>query len=555
MRRGLLAGLLWLMAGAVAAQQPPTYPPQFFPGMAATGAVPHVAANAALAAAATATYPQGVWRDHYATGGTADGPLFFQPQAGTCAANSLVNDGGNCVDGPDGNSWKALHQNNVLNVKEFGALGNNSTDDTAAIQAAVNAAATGPNIAQDYIVVPAGNYCFKTSGGVTNSTQNLTFQAQGNVIWKSCGNTDTTILTLNARGTAILGSFAIQGLNSPTTTQPAFVLGSSCIECVVGDRVVAQYGTYPLQNAAPDAKIWLRASNGYGSAVAYNSGNAFWLRNKFDQSYPEGAPPAAPYTLTAWTANHTYHATDLVTIGSPSWILQETAGSCTSGSGSAPAVAAYGTPITDNSCSWLLVSPYTYYALQIDTGSTVNFVDKLDATGSYTCSVALTKTGASAPQMTTLRDINAGQPLSAGVCANFGSGLTIQGGLATNCVLVGCKGVQIASGFGAQAYIGAGFLAFGNRIDVSIEGGMGILVSGASLHGATSECVDVAANVNDFVISSNDLTNSGTWGSCTVPVKVESGTSTRYSITNNATSGIAVVDGGSATGKDVHGNN
>lgn len=66
----------------------------------------HVASNAELAATPTEYYPTGVWRDDYAAGFGA-GPLWFTPLTGTCAANSLVNDGGSCVDAAGGNSWKA----------------------------------------------------------------------------------------------------------------------------------------------------------------------------------------------------------------------------------------------------------------------------------------------------------------------------------------------------------------------------------------------------------------------------------------------------------------
>lgn len=129
---------------AASAQVPPVQPP---PGVAASGngitvpdwytntlTAPHVPDNATLAAKSAANYPQGIWRDHHAAGGFADGPVFFDAQTGTCAANSLVNDGGGCVDGAGGNSWKASFTR--LNVKAFGALGNNGTDDGPAINKA-----------------------------------------------------------------------------------------------------------------------------------------------------------------------------------------------------------------------------------------------------------------------------------------------------------------------------------------------------------------------------------------------------------------------------------
>lgn len=108
-------------------------------------AMPHVATNAALAATANGSYPYGVIRDHYATGGAADGPLFFMPQTGTCAAASLVNDAGNCVDSTsgDGNSWKALHKDGIYDFREFGcAVGNSACDAATTAAAALVAKST-----------------------------------------------------------------------------------------------------------------------------------------------------------------------------------------------------------------------------------------------------------------------------------------------------------------------------------------------------------------------------------------------------------------------------
>ncbi len=548
-RLTLPAVLVSVLPSLAMAQVPPIQSP---PGMAVDasnavlpgalsnlGGMPHVATNAALAAATTAGYPNGVWRDHYATGGTADGPLFFQPLTGTCAANGWVNDGGDCVNDAGTNSFKAVHRNNTLNVKEFGASGGGSVDATAAIQAAVTAAQNAtPGIYYDYVIFPSGNYCVSTAGGVTATGPRLALVGYGNVIIKVCGAHDTTVLTLNGLQESIQ-NLQIQGYNSPTATTPALALGSSCVECVVDSRTIAQYGYRAIDNAAPDAKIWARASLSYGLSVARGTAGAFWLRNKFDQPYPTNTAPTGNPTLAAWNgASHVYAANDLVTIGSGAWVLQATTG-CTS-SGSEPAVAAYGTAISNGSdaCVWQLAGPGTYFALQLDTGAGPAFVDKLDATGSFTYSVGLTNYGGgTGPQLVTLRDINAGTPLSGGVLAGHGQGLFIEGGSATNCVLAGCAGVTIGAGWSDKTHIGDGFIAYGNPIGVSVAGGVGLVMNGASIHGASAECVDIAAGVTKFAITGNDFSTGPTWGTCAVAVKVEAGASDYYSITDNIVHG------------------
>jgi hypothetical protein len=80
-------------------------------GSGAVAAIPVATTNAALAATPQATTTR-VMR----LGITAQGdspPLVFNGQTGTCAAAGLANDIGSCVNGPDGNSWKASFEGQV----------------------------------------------------------------------------------------------------------------------------------------------------------------------------------------------------------------------------------------------------------------------------------------------------------------------------------------------------------------------------------------------------------------------------------------------------------
>jgi hypothetical protein len=131
----------------------------FVQGAVSTTAAPHVPTNAVLAASATSKYPTGVWRDDYAANAGA-GPLWFTPLTGTCAANSLVNDGGNCVDAAGGNSFKS-HYINVVNVAQFGTDLSGATNSLSTLQAAKNVAvAAGGSFG---LFFPCGSYLI--SGG------------------------------------------------------------------------------------------------------------------------------------------------------------------------------------------------------------------------------------------------------------------------------------------------------------------------------------------------------------------------------------------------------
>lgn len=100
------------------------------------GVVPNVPDTAALASADTTRYPNGVLRTDYAAGNGAP-PLFFKPQAGTCTTNSMVNDGGSCINNASGGSWKAIYAGPIRDVRQYGAHCDNTNDDHLPIQAAI----------------------------------------------------------------------------------------------------------------------------------------------------------------------------------------------------------------------------------------------------------------------------------------------------------------------------------------------------------------------------------------------------------------------------------
>ena len=93
---------------------------------------PRVATNAALQAASTANFPAGLWREDFAAGNGAP-PLFYYPSGSACSLNSGAGDNGSQVQSADGKCWLARFPSGVMDVAEFGAAGNGTTDDEAAI--------------------------------------------------------------------------------------------------------------------------------------------------------------------------------------------------------------------------------------------------------------------------------------------------------------------------------------------------------------------------------------------------------------------------------------
>lgn len=101
-------------------------------------AVASVPDTASLKQAPTGTSPFGLWRLDYARG-TGAPPLYFVPQAGTCANNGMTDDGGGCVDTTvgDGNSWKAVFPTGRFDIREFGAKSDNHTPADGAVAATI----------------------------------------------------------------------------------------------------------------------------------------------------------------------------------------------------------------------------------------------------------------------------------------------------------------------------------------------------------------------------------------------------------------------------------
>lgn len=109
---------------------------QNFPASGMIGNLSHLADNAALKAASTATYPDGVWRDSFSASAPAPA-LFYSASASACSLNSGAGDNGSQVQSSNGKCWLANFGGGGADVREFGAVADGLTDDTSAINAAL----------------------------------------------------------------------------------------------------------------------------------------------------------------------------------------------------------------------------------------------------------------------------------------------------------------------------------------------------------------------------------------------------------------------------------
>ena len=118
----------------------------------------HVSTAAALIAAATTDYPQGIWRDDYASGIGAP-PVLYKPGDSACSLNAGVGDGGWQLPSADGKCWLAvLSREN--DIREWGADPTASRDSSVAFNACLSAVSPGG-------ICYAGGHNYLLSGNVT----------------------------------------------------------------------------------------------------------------------------------------------------------------------------------------------------------------------------------------------------------------------------------------------------------------------------------------------------------------------------------------------------
>src|SRR6185312_121359 len=134
-------------------------------GLAVGTIAPHVPTNAALAAAATTTYPSGVWRDDYAAGLGAT-PIFYLPSGSTCATP----DNGAQVASANGGCWLAQFPASGADIREWGVAFDDSIDNSVALQAAFDWWALG-----NKLILPAATSSanFGTAIAVTFASNGL----------------------------------------------------------------------------------------------------------------------------------------------------------------------------------------------------------------------------------------------------------------------------------------------------------------------------------------------------------------------------------------------
>jgi|LakMenEpi03Aug12_release.lakeMendotaPanAssembly.Ray.scaffolds.fasta_scaffold93873_6 parallel beta-helix repeat protein len=159
--------------------------------------------------------PQVVLKTNYVAG---DGGGVFRYDA---SDTTTADNGGTVIVDAAGNRWKRQYAG-PLNAKWFGARGDNSTNDTTALQNALNAAANGA------LFVPAGTYLTDPLSGSANCE--IYGSSAGGCILKHRGAvvSDASILSFISKNNTIVHDLTFDWNNVAFTATPANVGWLAC---------------------------------------------------------------------------------------------------------------------------------------------------------------------------------------------------------------------------------------------------------------------------------------------------------------------------------------
>ena len=146
------------------------------PTLGAATFYPTVATNAALQALSTATTSTVTRLGFYAAGDTA--PLIYTASGSACSLNAGNGDNGSQVKSANSLCWIANFPSGPRGVKEWGAYGDGSHDDTTAVQAAVTSLPTSGGT----INFPQGTYKLSSTIQVGNGTSSAASTTTGIVL-------------------------------------------------------------------------------------------------------------------------------------------------------------------------------------------------------------------------------------------------------------------------------------------------------------------------------------------------------------------------------------
>lgn len=466
------------------------------------------------------------------------------------------NDWNISISGPQGAAFSGMTLSDAYfgsgrpwaDVRAWGAVGDGVTNDTTAIQNAINAlAALGT--AGGILWVPPGAY-YVPGGLTTSSSASIRIMgASTNASYFTVAGTDVTVLSLNGpysslENISIYGKGYGPDLGTFGASGPALDVGVGGSIKISNVRV--RGGNRPVRfNGTIEPRVYdCDFAQGYADACLYavNSVAAKLHNCSFDQAWPISTP-TAPLTISAWTSSHAYSVGAVVSTGGY-YIQCKTAG--TSG-GSAPALKNYGVDITDGSAVWRLVCNTLYTGLTLDSGCVEFFGDTLDFSGCYPNGVVLQNSLATTgPIYTHINGAVISTCLSRGIHASAGSELTLLNSEIAGLVGAGSIGVNFAGSFANAKMSMNSFksMAYG----VAVNSGSRVKALLNEMDSCTAAAFYLVGGQSDCAFSYNDIAST-----CAIGLLVDSGAGDNITFLHNDNKATTLVsDASTGTNKAIN---
>lgn len=455
-------------------------------------------------------------------------------------------------------AWvRVMERPGVYNVKWFGAVGDNATNDYAAIQAAI-----------DFVEFYAGGTVFFPKGGFVCNTGLVIDTPLVRLEGAGCrycsirtASTTISLITISAARCAVTNLSLFQ--QALVSSQGAIVvLAGGCVQTTLSDLDMVG-GFYCIEVDTTVANILIDnivARQAIGGAIIYCRGGAVIIREcALNQDWPVAVPNVDGSNDKGARANATgYSVNDFVTLSGK--LLQcKTAG--TSG-GSAPTILYFGNDITDGTVTWQLAGNSDGAALYIDSDASYVTAHDTDMTGSYVYGVRQENgLGTTAPTMTRVFNCTIGGTIDYGIKVAAAGRIYIEGNELQSPVGggTGVIGIDFGSGVVGDLYVRGNSLVAGwdTGINLAYSTSFGsALVAHNEVFGATV-AIHVGAAVKDFQIIGNNVGVSSQWGANGKAIDVDTGASDYYIIADNRVRGYStsgVDDDGTGVNKSLTGN-
>jgi len=328
----------------------------------------------------------------------------------------------------DGTYWE-FNVGDFANVKAFGARGNGTTNDQAAIQGAVDY--IDAKFGAGRVFVPGSTSAYLCTSQITLATADIDFFGANKNVTIHAGPNDITLMKIEESGCRVsnltflgCGSTGLATADTTagiTATAPCVWVASTAVDSKV-EHCIIKGGTGLKIEGGDNKFSFNEVTRSYGPYLVEVSNGHYFIRNAMDQEWPVSFPTyqSLPSPMTAWTAGAVVTAGDVREL-SGFYIQCTVGGTC---GGTTPTLKNYVVDITDGATvKWRLVCKNTYHAYYLDDTAQEVSINQQDISGCFTVGIGVD--AANTSLRLKLRDTIIGQTIRQGLLIEGGKDIQI----------------------------------------------------------------------------------------------------------------------------------